>query len=262
MSNLFGAPVEIKMNNVVVGRTLGDVTLERVRASYADLRRQDSIHCFGFVKQEVLYEIVLPLAEHTAQNIAREFDVELITEGEGEEQTQTINFADTAVHEHSISLKARDNKTISFTKVVQVGTGGITYSWNQVTVLPLRLWVILGSVGTPASLDDNDLPGQFNYRIESRPRRAVYEVYGGLRRFNAPFVDTYIHWDCELMTLAQKNTLEDTFRLKQGQEIAFNGLHGESFNVWFDEMDAPSERFGKFNTAGTLIVVEEIEDES
>ncbi len=254
MSNLFGAPAEIKLNNVVVGRTLGDVTVERVRASYGELRRQDSIHCFAFVKQEVLYEIVLPLAEHTVANIARVFDVTFTG--------ATINFDVDTVQEMSLSLKAPDGKTMTFSKVIQAGTGGVNYSWNHPTVLPLRLWAILGSVGTVATLDGNNLPGQFIYRIEDRPRKGVFEVFGGLRRFNAPFTDSYIHWDCELMTPAQKNTLVNTFRSKQGQEIVFNGYEEESYNVWFDEMDAPAERFGRFNTAGTLIVIEENEDES
>ena len=254
MDNLvLRAPVDIKIDDAAVGRTLGDVSVQRVRAEYAELRKQNSIHLFGLVKQGVIYEVLLPLADHTAANIARCFDVGL-TGG-------APNFTDSTVQEIKVYLKAEDNTTITFLKCVQAGTDGPVYSYNNITVLQLRLWVILGTEGTKATIDSVALPGQFQYRIESRPRKDVSSVYGGLQRYGAPFVDTYIHFDCEFMTSAEKVALENSFRTKQGQEVTFTGYHDEAYDVWWDTLDAPIERAGRFSTAGTLVVVGDTESE-
>ena len=49
-------------------------------------------------------------------------------------------------------------------------------------------------------------------------------------------------------------TLLETLFAADG-EVTFNGIHGESFTVTFDELDAPEEVDGYWNASGTFRIV-------
>ncbi len=57
------------------------------------------------------------------------------------------------------------------------------------------------------------------------------------------------------MTLEEKNTLKDLH--EEDDEQIFQGIHGESHLVFFEEMDPPQEEGGLWSTAGSMTVSEE-----
>jgi hypothetical protein len=240
-------PTSIKLDDVSVGRTYGDITFERIRADYVELQRPDSPHIFGLAKRGVLYEATIPLAEHTVANIATGFDVTATGD--------TINYTDTAVRERKLYFKTEDGKEFTFAKCVNVSSSGMRYVWNNLTVIPLRFWIILGTEGTVCTLGEENLPGQFRYRIETAKRGEISKTFGGITRQGSSVRDMYIHFDCDFMTLTEKDTLETLHDVDTEQ--TFTGIHSETYQVWFEELDPPEEIGGLWRTAGTLTITEE-----
>lgn len=250
MTNVIvSTPTSIKIGGALVGRTFGRTTITR-NATYEDVKRPDSPHAFKTVKKNVSFEVTFNLEIHTAANLGIVFDVDV--------PGGVVNFDQTAVQEKTLEIIA-GGITYSFARIVQVGTAGLPYSDEEVTVLPLALKVFLidedggDTVPDLCSLDGYDLPGQFNYAI-SRPKRfSVMQTFGGVRRSAAASIlDETIEFSAVNLTLAQKLALEAIYEGHIADLILFTGLHGESAWVWFEEWEAPKEQDGYWQVAGIL----------
>ncbi len=241
--NLKG-PAEIKINTVLAGRTLGDVDVRRATADYQEVARQDSINPFKLVKKRVQFEISFDLAEHTAANLALGFDA-----------ASMATLSGSAVQEKALYIKTADGVEYSFAKAVQVNNSGPIYTPGRATRIPLRWWALLGAPGTVPTLGGVNLPAQFNYREETRKRGEITQTFGGLYRQGSAVRDKYLLFDVENMTLAEKNTLQGLH--DEDDEQIFQGIHGESHLVFFEEMDPPREEGGLWSTAGSMTITEE-----
>ena len=244
-------PSLIQIDGADVGRTVGPTTITR-NATYEDVKRQDSPHAFKVVKKNIAYEVRFDVTTHTLKTIALGFDVS--------ETGYAINYEDTGVQEHTLTITT-DVETYTFARVVQVGTAGIPYDNEGVTVIPLILKVLLiaedagDTVPGLCTLDSHDLPGQFNYRINRPKRSSIMDTFGGIRQNIAPAIyDELIEFQAVNLTLAQKNTIEGIYEGTFASSVLFTGIHSEAYSVWFEKWDAPTEEDGFWSVSGVLRV--------
>jgi hypothetical protein len=180
---------------------------------------------------------------------------DILEEGDsGEGGLNDWDYTSQVVHELDDLEIIAGGITYRWAKVISIGHAGINYSNTNVTVIHLTLRAILVDVGTTATLDENNLPGQFKYKIQPLKRYVTKETYGGIQRYYAGEIyDIFIQWTCENMTIVEKELLETLF--SADGEVVFVGIHGETYTVTFDELNAPEENDGHWSASGTLRVV-------
>lgn len=245
MAIVVHGPAEIKLGGSSIGTTKGDIVISCNR-DYEPLKRPDSPHPFDYVKKNIIWEITIPVSNHTATNLARMFDISTT-------DFSSKTYTGTTVQNLGTLQIIAGGITYEWNKVISVGNGGVAYSIEGVTVIPLTLRAILGSEGTTAKLNGNNLPAQFRYKIHPVKRYTEKLTYNGIQRYYAGMIDVFIYWSCENMTLTQKALLETLFAMDG--EMSFQGIHGENATVVFDELDAPEENDGYWNASGMFRVV-------
>jgi hypothetical protein len=245
MSIIVHAPAEIKLGGSSIGTTKGDTVITCNR-DLEPLKRPDSPHAFDYVKKNIYFDIDIPVTAHTTANLARLFDLSTAN-------FDAMIYTGTTVRDLGALAILSGGIQYTWDKVVSIGSNGVSYKVEGVTIIPLTLRAILGSEGTPCTLDGSDLPAQFRYRIHPIKRAVVKPTYDGTQRYYANYIDRFINWTCDNMTLLEKEALETLFTADG--EVTFNGIHGESYTVTFDELDAPDEMDGYWSASGTLRVV-------
>ena len=139
-------------------------------------------------------------------------------------------------------------------KVISIGNNGISYTNEGVAIINLTLRAILGTEGTVATLDGDDLPAQFKYKVRQIKRYTEKETYGGVQRYYAGAIyDKFIEWACDNMTILQKEVIETLF--EADGEVTFTGIHAETYTVAFNELDAPEEMDGYWSASGTMRII-------
>lgn len=246
MAIIVHAPAEIELGGTSIGTTKGDTVITCIR-DYEPLKRPDSPHPFDYVKKNIVWEITVPVSAHTATNLARLFDIP-------EAEFTAKVYTNQSVQNLGTLQIVAGGITYEWTKVISVGNGGVAYSIEGITVIPLTLRAVLGSEGTTAKLNGNNLPAQFRYKIHPVKRYTEKQTYNGVQRYYAGAIyDVFVTWSCENMTWDEK-TLFETLYYTDG-EMSFQGIHGESMTVVFNELDAPEENDGYWSASGTFRVV-------
>ena len=246
MAIVVHAPAEIKIGGSSIGSTKGDTVITCNR-DYEPLKRPDSPHPFGYVKKNILWDITIPVSAHTAVNLARLFDIS------SSDFSSKIYTGATVQDLGTLQIVA-GGITYEWSKVISIGGNGVAYSIEGVTVIPLTLRAVLGSEGTSAKLNGNNLPSQFRYKIQPVKRYVEKPTYNGVQRYYAGAIyDKFITWTCDNMTLVQK-TLFETLFATDG-EMTFLGIHGENYTVVFNELDAPEEIDGYWSASGMFRIV-------
>jgi len=246
MSIIVAAPAEILLGGVSIGTTKGDTVITCNR-DYEPVKRQDSPHPFDYVKKNIYWDIEIPVSEHSTLNLARLFDLT-------EANFDAMIYTDTTVQDLGALAILAGGIQYTWSKVISIGNNGVSYTIEGVTIIPLTLRAIIASEGTVATLDGDDLPGQFRYKVQYVKRFTEKPTYGGTQRYYAGAIyDGFIQWTCNNMTIIEKTLLETLFAADG--EVTFTGIHGETFTVTFDELDAPEENDGYWNASGTLRMV-------
>ena len=246
MSIVVHAPAEIKLGGSKIGTTKGDTVITCNR-DYEPLKRPDSPHAFDYVKKNIIWEITIPVTNHTATNLARLFDIP-------SSDITSKTYTSVTVQDLGKLEITAGGISYEWTKVISVGNNGVSYSIEGVTIIPLTLRAVLGSAGTQAKLGSSSLPAQFRYKIQYIKRYTEKPTYNGVQRYYAGGIyDAFINWTCDNMTLTEK-TLFETLFATDG-EMTFSGIHGESYTVVFDELDAPEEIDGYWSASGMFRIV-------
>jgi len=256
MSIIVSAPAEILLGGVSIGTTKGD-TIITCNREYEPMKRQDSPHPFGYRKKNISWDIEIPVSEHDTKNLARLFDL-------SEADFDAMTYTSQALQNLGTLAILAGGEQYTWTKVISIGTNGISYTVEGVTIIPLKLRAILisedgpdigdtGAAPSLASLDGNDLPGQFTYKIRKIKRAATVETYGGTQHYSADSIyDIFIEWLCDNMNWVDKTMLETIF--DDTGSMTFTGIHGESYTVYFESMEAPEEEDGYWKSSGVLRV--------
>ena len=246
MSIIIHAPAEILLGGASIGTTKGD-TIITCNRDYEPIKRQDSPHPFDYAKKNISWDIEIPVSAHNTRNLARLFDLP-------KSDFDAMIYTNTAVQNLGELAILAGGIQYTWSKVISIGNNGVNYTVEGVTIIPLTLRAIIASEGTTASLDGDDLPGQFKYKIQYLKRSTTKQTYGGTQRYYAGAIyDGFIQWSCNNMNIIDKTLLETLFAADG--EVTFNGIHGESFTVTFDELDAPEEIDGYWNASGTFRIV-------
>ena len=247
-----GSPTSIKINDVAVGRTTGDLSITR-NATYVEIRRPDSPHAIGVRKRSLFYEVGFSLTDYSMANLARAFDVPYVA---GPPPSITLN--DPAVQEVKLEIAA-GGVSITFLRAVQVGTGGINFGGSTLTALPLNFRAFLATASsTLATIGGVTMPAQFHYTVERPKRQSAIPTYGGVQRFAAPTIlDALIAFRAEHCTRAQKNNIVGVYLDNVANTVSFTGIHGGIATVWFETLDPPVEEDDLWNLSGALRIESE-----